>query len=148
MSSLNKATLIGNVGKDPDIRTMQSGDKVANLTLATSEKWKDKNTGEQRESTQWHNVVIWGSLADVVERFVKKGFKLYIEGKIETRKWQDQNGNDKYTTEIVLRGYGGNLVMLDSKPMSNGYGDLKDDISSMESVHGGGDDDMEDEIPW
>lgn len=144
MSSLNKVILIGNVGKDPDIRSMQSGDKVANLILATSKKWKDKNTGEQRENTKWHNVVIWGSLANVVEGYVKKGSKLYIEGELETRKWQDQNGNYRYTTEVVLRGFDGKMIMLDSKPLAGAYEDLKESIGN---AHGGGDD-LEDEIPF
>lgn len=116
---INKAILIGNVGADPEIRTFESGDKVANLSLATSERWKDKSTGERKEKTEWHRVVVFGNLVDVVERYVKKGSKLYIEGKIETRKWE-KDGTDRYSTEIVLRGFGGNLTMLDSKGDNQG----------------------------
>lgn len=116
MSSLNKATLIGNLGADPDIRTMQSGDKVANLAIATSEKWKDKATGERKEKTEWHKVVVFNKgIVGVCEKYLKKGSKIYIEGSIETRKWQDEEGKDKYTTEIVLRPFNGELKMLDSK---------------------------------
>lgn len=111
---INKATLLGNVGNDPDIRTMQSGDKVANFTLATSERWKDKNTGEQKEATEWHRVTVWGNLAGIVEQYVRKGSKLYLEGQIKTRSWE-QDGQKKYTTEIVLQGFGGVLKLLDSK---------------------------------
>lgn len=111
---LNKATLIGNVGSDPEVKTMPSGDKVANLSLATSERWKDKSTGERKEKTEWHRVVVFGKLADVVESYVKKGSKLYIEGKIQTRKWE-KDGVDRYSTEIVLQGFGGTMVMLDSR---------------------------------
>lgn len=115
---VNKVILIGNVGNDPEVKQMPSGDKVANFSLATSEKWKDKSTGEQKEKTEWHRIVVFGNLCSVIESYVRKGSKLYIEGRVETRKWQDQSGQDKYSTEIVLRGFGGNMVMLDSK--SNG----------------------------
>lgn len=111
---LNKATLIGNVGADPEIKSLQSGDKVANISLATSERWKDKQTGERKEKTEWHRVVIFGKLAEVVEKYVTKGSKLYIEGKIQTRSWE-QEGVKKYTTEIILNGLGDTMVMLDSK---------------------------------
>lgn len=112
---INKVILIGNVGSDPEIRSMQSGDKVANLSLATSERWTDKQTGDKREKTEWHRVVVFGPLVNVVENYVKKGSKLWIEGKLQTRKWTDQSGQDKWTTEVVLQGYNANLTMLDSK---------------------------------
>jgi single-strand DNA-binding protein len=110
--SLNKACLIGNVGQDPEIRSMNSGDRVANFSIATSDKWKDKQSGEKKERTEWHRIVVWGGLVEIVERYVKKGMKLYIEGQIQTRKWTDQAGVEKYSTEIVLRGFGAVLEML------------------------------------
>jgi len=113
--SVNKVMLIGNVGTDPEVKTMQSGDKVINLSIATSESWKDKATGERRENTQWHRIVIFNQgLVNVCENYVKKGSKLYIEGQLETRSWE-QNGEKKYTTEVVLRPYRGELTMLDSR---------------------------------
>ena len=114
MSSVNKVILVGNLGKDPEIRTMPSGGKVANLSIATSESWKDKQTGEKKERTEWHRVTVFSDgLASVAERFLKKGSKVYIEGQLQTKKWTDQNGQDKYSTEIVLQGYNATLVMLD-----------------------------------
>ncbi|MDO5647268.1 single-stranded DNA-binding protein [Paracoccus sp. (in: a-proteobacteria)] len=114
--SVNKVILVGNLGRDPEIRTFQNGGKVANLRIATSENWKDRNTGERREKTEWHSVAITSEgLVNVVERYLKKGSKVYIEGQLETRKWQDQSGQDRYTTEVVLRAYGGTLVMLDGR---------------------------------
>lgn len=114
--SVNKVILVGNVGTDPDIRNMQSGDRVCNLSLATSESWTDKATGERQERTQWHRVVIFNQgILGIVERFVKKGSKVYLEGQLETRKWTDQSGQEKYTTEVVLRPYRGELTLLDSK---------------------------------
>lgn len=116
MSSVNKVILVGNVGNDPEVRTFGNGGKVANLSIATSETWRDKQSGERKERTEWHRVAVFGEgLVGVVERYIKKGSKLYIEGKLQTRKWQDRDGNDKYTTEIVLQGLGSNLTMLDSK---------------------------------
>ncbi|WP_133366019.1 single-stranded DNA-binding protein [Qipengyuania sediminis] len=112
--SLNKVMLIGNLGADPEIRSFQNGGKVANLRIATSENWKDRNTGERKEKTEWHTVAIFSEgLVGVVERFLKKGSKVYIEGKLQTRKWQDQNGQDRYSTEVVIQGLGGVLTMLD-----------------------------------
>jgi len=113
--SVNKITLVGNLGNDPDIRTMQSGDKVVNLSIATSESWKDKATGERQSKTEWHRVVVFNKgLVSVCENYLKKGSKIYIEGQLETRSWE-QDGQQKYTTEIVLRPYRSELVMLDSK---------------------------------
>lgn len=112
---LNKATLIGNLGNDPEIKTLPSGDRVCNFSLATSETWKDKSTGEKKEKTEWHNIVVFNqSLVKIIQSYVKKGDKLYIEGQIETRKWMDQSGNNRYTTEIVMREYGSVLKMLSS----------------------------------
>lgn len=114
--SVNKAIIIGHAGSDPDIRTTSDGRKIANLSVATSETWKDKATGERQERTQWHRIVIFNEgLAAVAERYVRKGAKLYIEGQIETRKWTDNQGIEKYTTEIVLRPYRGELTLLDSR---------------------------------
>ena len=114
--SVNKVMIIGNLGRDPEIRSFSNGGKVANLRIATSETWKDKTTGEKKERTEWHTVSIMNEgLVGVVERYLKKGSKVYIEGQLETRKWQDQSGADKYSTEIVLRGFGGTLQMLDGK---------------------------------
>lgn len=114
--SVNKVTLLGNVGKDPEVRSTQSGGKIANLTVATSESWKDRNTGERKERTEWHRVAVMSApLAEVVEKYVKKGSKLYLEGQLQTRKWTDQSGQERYTTEVVLSGFGGQLVMLDSR---------------------------------
>lgn len=121
--SVNKVILIGNVGKDPEIRSFNNGGKVANLTLATSETWKDRNTGERKEKTDWHNIAIFSEgLVGVVERYVKKGAKLYIEGALKTRKWQDRDGNDRYTTEVVLQGFNGTLTMLDGANSQGGGG--------------------------
>jgi len=119
--SLNKVMLIGNLGADPEIRSFQNGGKVANLRIATSETWKDRNTGERQERTEWHNVAIFSEgLVGVVERYLRKGSKVYIEGSLQTRKWQDSSGQDKYTTEVVLRGMNGTLTMLDGAPGGGG----------------------------
>lgn len=115
MSSVNKVILIGNLGKDPEVRTMQNGGKVANLSLATSEKWKDKDTGEKKERTEWHRIVVFGNLAEIAERYLKKGSKVYLQGSLQTRKWQDNNGNDRYSTEVVLQGFGAELKLLDGR---------------------------------
>ena len=119
--SVNKVILVGNVGQDPEVRQFANGGQVCSLSLATSESWKDKNTGEKREKSEWHRISIFNEgLVRVVQSYVKKGSKLYIEGQLETRKWQDQNGVDKYTTEVVLRNYGGTLVMLDGRNDNSG----------------------------
>lgn len=119
--SVNKVILIGNLGRDPEIRTFQNGGKVANLRIATSEQWKDKQSGERKERTEWHSVSILSEgLVNVVERFLKKGSKVYIEGQLETRKWQDQSGQDKYATEVVLRGFNSTLQMLDGRGEGGG----------------------------
>lgn len=121
--SVNKVILIGNLGADPEIKSFQNGGKIANIRIATSENWKDRMTGERKERTEWHNVVINGDgLVGVVERYLKKGSKVYIEGSLRTRKWQDRDGNDKYTTEVVIAGIGGALTMLDGAPGGGGGG--------------------------
>lgn len=121
--SLNKVMLIGNLGADPEIRSFQNGGKVANLRIATSETWKDRNTGERQERTEWHTVAIFSEgLINVVENYLKKGSKVYVEGQLQTRKWQDQQGNDRYSTEVVLRGYNGTLTMLDGAGGGGGGG--------------------------
>ena len=116
MAGVNKVIVLGNVGKDPETRFLPNGGAVTNLTMATSESWKDKQTGEQKEKTEWHRVVIFGKLAEIAGEFVKKGSKLYIEGALQTRKWTNQQGQDQYTTEIVLQGFNGVMQMLDGKP--------------------------------
>ena len=114
--SVNKVILIGNLGRDPEVRSFQNGGKVCNLRIATSENWKDKNTGERREKTEWHSVAIFQEgLVRIAEQYLRKGSKVYIEGQLQTRKWQDQSGQDKYSTEVVLQGYGGTLTMLDGR---------------------------------
>ena len=116
VGSVNKTILLGNLGRDPEIRSMQSGAKMANFSIATSKRWKDRNTQEQKEKTSWHNIVVFGDgLVDIVEKYVKKGSKIYVEGELQTRKWQDKDGNDRYTTEVILQGYNCNLTLLDSR---------------------------------
>ena len=163
--SVNKVILIGNLGADPEIRRTQDGRPVANLRIATSESWRDKNTGERREKTEWHRVVIFSEgLCKVVEQYVKKGSKIYIEGALQTRKWTDKDGNEKYTTEVVLQGFNSSLVMLDGRGGSGGGGGAieggEDFGSSGSGMSGGGGrsrqpamasgkrDDMDDEIPF
>jgi len=119
--SVNKAIILGNLGRDPEVRSFPNGGKVCNLRIATSETWKDKTTGERKERTEWHSVAIMNEpLVKVAEQYLRKGSKVYIEGQLETRKWQDQAGNDKYATEIVLRPYRGELTILDGKPEDKG----------------------------
>ena len=120
MSDLNRATLVGRLGKDPEIRASQGGDKIASFSVATGEKWKDKATGEAKERTEWHNVVVFGPLVGVVEKFLHKGSRVLIEGAIRTRKWQDKEGHDRWSTEIVLSGFNANLIMLDGKGEGSG----------------------------
>jgi len=115
MASVNKVILVGNLGKDPEVRTMQNGKKVANLVLATSESWKDKESGDRKEKTEWHRIVIWGQLVEITDKYLKKGSKVYVQGSLQTRKWQNKDGQDQYTTEVVLQGFGAELVMLDGK---------------------------------
>ncbi len=157
--SLNKVMLIGNLGADPEIRSFQNGGRVANLRIATSENWKDKNTGERREKTEWHTVAIFSEgLVGVVERFLKKGSKVFVEGKLQTRKWQDQSGNDRYSTEVVIQGMGGTLTMLDGASGGGGggggnYGGGQSSGGGNQGGGaaggaGGGYDDLDDDIPF
>lgn len=143
--SLNKVMIIGNLGRDPEVRSFQNGGKVCNLNIATSENWKDKNTGERREKTEWHRVAIFQEgLVRVAEQYLRKGSKVYIEGKLQTRKWQDQSGADRYSTEVVLQGFGGTLVMLDGPSRQDSGG-------GYQAPSGGapaGDAVPDDEIPW
>ena len=114
--SVNKVILVGNLGKDPEIRSTQGGTEIASFSIATSESWKDKSTGERKEKTEWHNIVVFNpQLVGIVKSYVKKGSKLYIEGALQTRKWQDKDGHDRYSTEVVLQNYNGTLTMLDGK---------------------------------
>jgi single-strand DNA-binding protein len=155
--SVNKVILVGNLGADPDVRTMQSGDKVVNLSVATSENWKDKASGERREKTEWHRVVIFNQgLVNVCENYLKKGSKLYIEGQLETRSYE-QDGQKKYTTEIVLRPYRGELTMLDSRNQGGGFSDNQSSYGAPSNQGGGGGyqnnspapiDELEDDIPF
>lgn len=163
MASLNKACLIGNVGKDPEIRSTQGGDRVANLSIATSESWTDRTSGQKKEQTEWHRLVVWGPLVDVIDKYVKKGSKLYVEGKIKTRKWSDRAGVEKYSTEIVLQGFDAKLVMLDSRRDGDGDGESRDQLNQSrhqrpaedQRGYGGGErqreefsHDLDDEIPF
>jgi single-strand DNA-binding protein len=119
--SVNKVILVGNLGADPEVRTLPSGNKVVNLSVATSETWRDKNSGERKEKTEWHRVVIFSEgLTRVAEQYLRKGSKVYLEGQLQTRKWQDQSGQDKYSTEVVLQGFNSNLTMLDGRGEGGG----------------------------
>ncbi|MBQ0772012.1 MAG: single-stranded DNA-binding protein, partial [Sphingomonadales bacterium] len=120
---INKVIIVGNLGKDPEVRTFANGGKVCNFSVATSESWKDKQTGERKEKTEWHNISIYNEgLAGVAEKYLRKGSKVYLEGKLQTRKWQDQSGNDRYSTDVVLQGFDAKMEMLDSKPGGGGQG--------------------------
>ena len=164
--SVNKVILVGNLGRDPEVRTFQNGGKVCNLRIATSENWKDRNTGERKERTEWHSVAIFNeNLARLAEQYLRKGSKVYIEGKLETRKWQDQSGQDRYSTEVVLRPYAGELTFLDTRSEGGGgagggggYSDDRgggyDDRASYGGGGGGSSQpapaggDLDDEIPF
>ena len=145
---LNKVQLIGNLGQDPDVRTTQGGGKIVNLSIATSESWTDKNTGAKRERTEWHRVVIFSSgLAEVVERYLRKGSKLYVEGALQTRKWTDDAGHERYSTEIVLQPFNGKLVMLDG-PAGRGNGNSAGAAGSGSESDAGSNADLDSEIPF
>jgi single-strand DNA-binding protein len=164
--SVNKVILIGNLGNDPEVKSMNSGDRVCNLSIATSERWKDRSTGERQERTQWHRVVIFNQpLVSLAEQYLRKGSKVYLEGQLETRKWTDQSGVEKYSTEVVLRPYKGEMTMLDGRSdgasASGGggyqdnnaapaYGDSQPQKAASSSMGGGKTqiDEMEDEIPF
>ena len=137
--SVNKVILVGNLGRDPEIRNTQDGSKVANLSVATSESWKDRNSGERRERTEWHRVVVFNDrLVDVIERYLKKGSKVYLEGQLQTRKWTDQSGQEKYSTEVVLQKYRGELTMLDGRGGGGGEGGGFSDSGDYGGGSGGG----------
>src|SRR3954463_16189816 len=129
MAGVNKVILVGNLGADPEARTLNSGGEVVNMRVATSENWTDKASGERKEKTEWHNVVIFNeNLGRVAKNYLRKGSKVYLEGQIQTRKWQDQSGNDRYTTEVVLQRFRGELVLLDSRESGGGRGAFSDDF--------------------
>jgi len=164
--SVNKVILVGNLGQDPEVKSFQNGGKVCNLRVATSENWKDKMTGERKERTEWHSVAIFSEgLANVAERYLRKGSKVYVEGQLRTRKWQDQSGNDRYATEVVIDGFNGSLTMLDGKGEGGGQasGGSNDGGGSNDSWGGGSsegqtkgsaptggafDDDLDDDVPF
>lgn len=138
---LNKCSFIGNLGRDPEIRTTQGGVKIANISIGVTDKWTDKQTGQKQERTEWVRCVAFGQLADIMERFLRKGSKVYVEGKLQTRKYQDQSGQDRYSTEIVLQGFDGKLVMLDGPPRDGGQ-------QQAQEPAGGGYADLDDTIPF
>ena len=150
MASVNKVIIVGNLGADPEVKSFQNGGKIANLRIATSESWKDKNSGERKERTEWHSVTISGDgLVGVAERYLRKGSKVYLEGKLQTRKWQDASGADRYSTEVVVGGIGGSLVMLDGAPSgdSRNTGGAASSRRDEPAPSGGFADDLDDEIP-
>jgi len=150
--SVNKVILLGNVGKDPEIRATQSGSKLASFSIATSKRWKDKQTQEYKDKTEWHKIVIFGEgLTSIVEKYVKKGSKIYIEGELQTRKWEDQDGKDRYTTEIVLQGYNSTLTLLDSKGTDSSISDKNEQENSNKIANSTPEEqksDLDDEIPF
>lgn len=150
--SVNKVILVGNLGADPEIRRLQSGDMIASLRIATSESWRDRQTGERRERTEWHTVVIFNeNLAKVAEQYLKKGSKVYVEGALQTRKWQDQNGNDRYSTEIVLQKFRGELQMLDRAGSNDGAERRRSEQRSNQAYadqSSGFSRDLDDDIPF
>ena len=152
MSSVNKAILVGNLGSDPEVRDMPSGKQVCNFNIATSEVWRDKNSGEKQERTQWHNISILSEpLVNIAERFLKKGSKVYLEGQLETRKWQDNSGSDRYSTEVVLRPYKGEITLIDNRTDSNiSDGSLNNNQMDeiQENSASPNVDDFDDEIPF
>ena len=157
--SVNKVILVGNVGQDPEVRQFQNGGQGASFSLATSETWKDRNTGERKEKTEWHRISVFSEgLVRVVQNYIKKGSKLYIEGQLETRKWQDKDGQDRYTTEVVLRGFNSTLTMLDGRNDSGGGRSAGNDFGGYQGQSGGArqmsgpqesfSQDLDDEIPF
>ena len=155
--SVNKVILVGNLGADPEVRTLPSGNKVVNLSVATSDSWRDKNSGERKEKTEWHRVVIFNEgLCRVAEQYLKKGSKVYLEGQLQTRKWQDKDGNDKYSTEVVLQNFNSNLTMLDTRGSGGSASEASEDGFGSQSpaqrkpamAGAGKRADMDDEIPF
>jgi single-strand DNA-binding protein len=146
--SVNKAIIVGNLGKDPEVKRMQSGDRIANLTVATSESWRDKQSGERKERTEWHRItVISDKLAEIAEKYLRKGSKVYLEGQIETRKWQDKDGQDRYSTEVVIRQFGGVLTLLDSAG-GKADDDADREAPSSKPATGGKSNNIDDDIPF
>ena len=153
--SINKVILVGNVGNEPEIKTFQNGNKVANLSIATSERWKDKETGEQKSLTEWHRVVIFNTIfISLAEKFIKKGAKIYVEGQLQTRKWQDSSGVDKYSTEVVLQNYRGEIVLLDRQENIDTNSQIKkENMTNNNSIDNSKQyskqiDDLDDDIPF
>jgi single-strand DNA-binding protein len=153
--SVNKVILVGNLGRDPEVRTMQNGGKVCNMSVATSERWRDRNSGEMQERTEWHRVVVFDEkLAEVCEKYLRKGSKVFLEGQLQTRKWTDQSGQDKYTTEVVLQRFRSNLVMLDGRGEGGGGAGSYDQGGGSGYEQGGGGPagpsggDLDDDIPF
>ncbi|UXO93962.1 single-stranded DNA-binding protein [Pseudanabaena phage Pan3] len=145
MGSVNKVIILGNLGADPEVKSFQNGGKIANLRIATSEQWKDKQTGERKERTEWHSVVIQSDgLVGVVERYLRKGSKVYIEGKLQTRKWQDRDGNDRYSTEVNVGGVGGVLTMLDGASGERPAGNARGGGGGFDSDTG----ELDDDVPF
>ena len=158
---LNQVSLIGRLGRDPDIRTMQSGEPVANMSIATAERWRDKHTGENRERTEWHRVVAFGKVAEIVQKYCKKGDRLFVQGELQTRKWTDQSGQEKYSTEVVLRGFNGRMIMRgggnersdnhdsgDQSRHSGGYADSRDPPQQQSRGQAPATVDFDDEVPF
>ena len=151
--SVNKVILLGNIGKNPDIKSTQNGSKLASFSIATSKRWKDKQTQEYKDKTEWHKVVVFGEgLVDIIDKYVKKGSKIYIEGELQTRKWQDQNGNDRYTTEVILQGFNSTLTLLDNKGNSTSLSEKSDkniiENDSSASQQNEKDSSIDDDIPF
>ena len=147
--SVNKVIILGHLGRDPEVRTFANGGKVVNLRIATSEAWRDKSSGERKERTEWHSVAIFSEpVGKIAEQYLRKGSKVYIEGQLETRKWQDQSGQDRYSTEVVLRPYKGELTPLDAKRDGGGGQDRQDSGGGYTAPPSGGAPDMDDEIPF
>jgi single-strand DNA-binding protein len=147
--SVNKVILVGNLGKDPEVRRMTSGEPVVNLSIATSESWRDKASGERKEKTEWHRVVIFNkNLADVAEKYLRKGSKVYVEGQLQTRKWTDKDGQEKYSTEVVLQNFRGELTMLDGRGGEGGGGGGGGGRGASEAPASFQRDEMDDEIPF
>lgn len=149
MADLNRVCLSGRLGKDPEIRNTQSGEMVASFSMATSEQWKDKATGEKKERTEWHSIVVWGPMAKIAEKYLGKGRRVYVEGQQRTRKWQDQNGNDRWSTEVVLSGFGSRLDVIDW-PEGTGSGAARgqDDSYGGDNLPPSSRPDFDDDIPF
>ncbi len=156
VGSVNKVILLGRLGKDPEIRSMQNGKRVANFGLATSKRWKDRETQEQKEATTWHNIVVFNEgLVGIIEQYVKKGSQIYVEGEIQTRKWQDKDGNDRFTTEVILQPYSGNLTLLGGRNNSQMTSDNSNEIEQSKSTDNNSfetqasdSDDLDEDIPF